>query len=197
MKKANKTREEWLMQMTRAMKPMFKKAGYPIPDTVKVSCSFPGGGRPTQRIGEAWPAEMSEGKYLELFISPVLSDTMRVADVLCHELVHAAVGNEHGHRGPFAKVARFMKLEGKLTATRGGDEFKEWVKPLVDKLGEYPHAKLNLAARKKQGTRLVKVECQNGGCEAEGYKARVTRKWLDDFGAPRCPCCDEPMTEAV
>ena len=38
------------------------------------------------------------------------------------------------------------------------------------------------------GSRLKKVAC--GAC---GYTARVTTKWLDQAGAPLCPCNKEPM----
>lgn len=191
--KKQKTREEWLMQLTRAMRPMFKKNGFPIPDTVKVSCSFPGGGRPNKRIGEAWPASASKGKTIEIFISPVLADSMRVADVLCHELIHAAVGNEHGHRGPFPRLAKALGLGGKMTATVATEDFTAWAKPLVERIGEYPHTELKMmgGSQKKQGTRLVKVECLN-----TGYIARTTNKWLEEYGAPICPCCNDVMTVA-
>lgn len=43
-------------------------------------------------------------------------------------------------------------------------------------------------AKKKQTTRMVKVVC--AGC---GYVARTTHKWLDEAGAPICPCNQEPM----
>ena len=43
----------------------------------------------------------------------------------------------------------------------------------------------------QQSTRMVKVVC--AGC---GYTARTTRKWLDEAGAPICPCNQEPMEAA-
>jgi len=44
---------------------------------------------------------------------------------------------------------------------------------------------------KKQTTRLLKVICAEGS----GYTARVTRKWLTQYGPPICPCHKEPMIE--
>ena len=56
--------------------------------------------------------------------------------------------------------------------------------------GDYPHGALNSLpdGTKKQSTRLVKVLCP--GC---GYTLRTTRKWLDERGAPICPCNLKPM----
>ncbi|MEY9775597.1 hypothetical protein [Arthrobacter sp. MW3 TE3886] len=45
---------------------------------------------------------------------------------------------------------------------------------------------------KKQTTRRMKVECAEGS----GYKARMTRRWLEEFGAPICPWHEERMIEA-
>ena len=82
---------------------------------------------------------------------------------------------------------------------------KKWTKPIPgedlmlilatigDKLGPYPHAKMNLSKKskgEKPGSRLIKVACPK--C---GYVARVTRKWLDDIGAPICPSCKVAFKE--
>ena len=74
-----------------------------------------------------------------------------------------------------------------------GDELQAELKRIIETLGEYPHARLDpaLSGRKKQTTRLVKVQCLD--C---GYAARVTRQWLDKVGTPICPCNTEPMNEA-
>lgn len=50
---------------------------------------------------------------------------------------------------------------------------------------------MNPAGRKKQSTRLVKVQCSNQEC---GYVLRTTAKWIDKVGAPICPCNDLQMT---
>lgn len=57
-------------------------------------------------------------------------------------------------------------------------------------LGEYPHSAINLLDRptKKQTTRMIKCECED--C---GYVARTSNKWIEEAGAPLCPCNSEPM----
>jgi hypothetical protein len=40
------------------------------------------------------------------------------------------------------------------------------------------------AAPKVLTTRLIKVVCKNRAC---GFNCRITRKWIDEVGAPHCP----------
>ena len=82
-----------------------------------------------------------------------------------------------------------------MTATVAGPEFLKWIKPVLKRIGKYPHAPVDAAAAtKKQGTRMIKVSCPNH----PEYSVRMTRTWLEhiDFGAPVCPSCDATMYEA-
>ena len=155
-------------------------------------------------------------------ISPVMDTPLEegkqgVADILAHELVHAAVGLEHRHGGEFKRVATAIGLAGKMTATTAGPEFAALVKPWLKKLGTYPHAELmpngngkplppimvpdpnnptgpkipmpRTSGPRKQSTRLLKAACDD--C---GYTVRVTKRWLLEAGAPLCPCNSKAMT---
>jgi hypothetical protein len=119
-----------------------------------------------------------------------------VLATLVHELVHASVGTECGHKGPFRTLALALGLAGKMTATVAGPELLALLGALALELGPYPHARIDLTSRPKQGTRLVKVACTQG-CETEGkpYVVRMTRLHLDNLGAPVCPGCREHMEE--
>lgn len=181
------TREEYLLKATESLRAgLFKQHGALIPD-VRVSVGFPGGGTARTRIGEYWHASACMDAVPQIFISPVLDNPIRALDVLVHELVHACTPGE-GHKGGFAKLARAIGLTGKLTATVAGPELTKTLENLAAELGEFPHAGINLADRKKQTTRLNKAECSE--C---GYTVRVTAKWLDSIGAPMCPCNGEVM----
>jgi SprT-like family len=188
-------REAWLLALLGELRSPFKRLGRPIPERVRIGVGFPsvrGIAAKEQRIGECWSSERSGDDHHEIIISPVIADPMRVAGVLAHELIHAAVGAEHGHKGPFREVAHGLGLEGRMTATTEGDAFKRLAQPILDALGPYPHAVLLAMTngRKKQATRLIKCECPE--C---GYVARVARQWLDGQGAPHCPA-HGPMTIA-
>lgn len=188
------TREEWLVASVQALAPIFAEVGEELP-AVRVSVGWPGGnGRKNSVIGQCWATRVATDKVSQLFISPVLEDAVRVLDVLAHELVHAIDDCESGHKGRFAKIAKAIGLTGKMTATVAGDELKARLEGIVEELGAYPHAALanpgeGADSPKKQTTRMLKVECSEGS----GYKARMTRQWLEDFGAPFCPCHNERM----
>jgi hypothetical protein len=74
-------------------------------------------------VGECWSESHSADGHIEIMISPVLDDPMRVAGTLAHELVHAT--GRHAHGSHFAKLAGAIGLEGKMTATTEGEAFKQ------------------------------------------------------------------------
>ena len=187
------TREEWLGKMVARLRPEFGKKGATVPEKVRASCGFPSKSalaNKARRLGEAWSDKNSEDQSWEVFISPLLKDSIEVAGILVHELVHTAVGIECGHRGPFKRVATAMGLEGKMTATTAGEQLKSLLTAITDKSGPYPHARLVASNRPKtQTTRMHLVKCPK--C---GYQVRTTRKWLE-VGVPTCPCGNEMVAE--
>lgn len=191
-----KTRDEWLAKAITALQSDFAKAGTPLPD-VRASIGFPASrARPghKQSIGECWSGAASDGTP-QLWISPVLSDPVSVLAVLVHELVHAAIGCEHGHRGPFRKLALAVGLEGKMTATVAGPDLTERLEKIAGKLGPFPHAAINIDGRKKQKPRNLKVACVNAPeCD---FKVRMTRLIIDTHGCPCCPSCEEQTIECA
>lgn len=186
------TREQWLEKAVKELQARVFKGHAKLPK-VRVSTGFPSSGGTRSKnatIGEFWNSKACEDKVPQIFISPSISEGVRALDVLVHELVHACVPDA-GHRAPFKKIAVAVGLEGKMTATYAGDELESKLKAIVKKLGKYPHAKINYSNRKKEGTRLLKAECLE--C---GYTVRVTRKWIEELGAPICPCNHVSMFSA-
>lgn len=174
-------RESWLNAALIIVREHLRQtAAIDVPQTVRVSCGFPGGGNARQRVGECWNAIASKDHMTELFISPVLDDVATVLHVLVHEAIHAALPNA-GHKGAFKRAALAAGLVGKMTSTNAGDTLKLTLAKWADQLGIYPHGALSLANRKKQGTRLVKCQCPH--C---GYTVRTTAKWIEFSGPPYC-----------
>jgi hypothetical protein len=132
------------------------------------------------KIGQCFLPGASTDGHFEIFISPILDDEVRLADVLAHELVHVVTAGA-GHGPEFKGCALAIGLEGPIRATRGGNEFNAWVRDeLLPVIGKYP-ARAILQEEKKQTTRLIKCQCDR--C---GYIARVTRQWIDSGGPPTC-----------
>lgn len=185
------TREEWLSKAVDVLDAfVFTPAGIEVPE-VRVSVGWPGGrGNKNSVIGQCWHKEAAKDKVAQVFISPVLDDGIRVLDVLAHELVHAVDENKSGHRGAFARMAKAIGLEGKMTATVAGEALAAKLASFVLLiLGDYPHAALSPdVGIKKQTTRMLKVVCPESG-----YIVRTTAKWLAEYGTPLCPCHQESM----
>lgn len=189
------TREEWLNAFLAAARPHFERVGYPLRDNVRVSIGFPSGGMRGRAIGECWGSTSSADGHFEIFLRPSLNDDARVADVLTHEAVHAAVGLAAKHGGAFKRCAVALGLEGKMTATVAGARWREWALPILAELGPMPGAPLSEmhSGKPKQTTRLIKCEC-----DACGFSFRTTRKHLDaNPNGLRCPshACDGEMKE--
>jgi hypothetical protein len=197
------TREEWLLAATKALRPLFKDVGHPLPEHIRLSCGFPLGSRKV--IGQCWPVAAAGDKVHQIYISPVLDSVLDKAGVLAtlvHELGHSALPPKTGHKAAFAKLAADLGLEKPWKATTAGPELLKHLKALAHDLGPYPHAALSPTEleRKKQSTRLLKVEC--GDCEAV---YRITAKWANAAAERKgllCPVCgsdniilDEPDNE--
>lgn len=178
-----KTREEWLTFVADKLRPAYAAANYAIPVRVRFAVGFTSTGERGNRIGECWYPDSSADKSVEIFIKPDQDDRVQVAGILAHELVHAAVGPGHGHGGAFKKLCKALGFEGKMTQAMPGAEMQRTViDPILREAGPLPHKRLQgkQTDRKKQGTRLLKAECN-----VCGYTVRVTKKWAAE-GLPYC-----------
>jgi hypothetical protein len=175
------TREEWLNFVMDEVRPVFVNLNAPLPAKIRLSVGFTSNGYRGKAIGECWDSKASGDKNFEIFVKPDQDEAVRVAGILVHELVHAAVGIDAGHKAPFKRVAVQLGLEGKMTATTEGDAFIQMITPILKNAGPLPHKRLQAyRTKKKQGTRLLKCEC-----ECCGYTVRVAKKWILE-GAPHC-----------
>lgn len=162
----------------------FAKAGYTIPQNVRMSCSLTS---TRKHIGECWSSVASEDNHFEIFISPKVADSVEVIDILIHELVHATVGNQAGHGKVFKHCALAVGLEGQMRSASANAELKAMIGEWVAEAGQYPHAPLTQSGIKKQTTRQIKCVCS--GCD---YQVYTSRKWIE-VALPRCPnpdCAD-------
>ena len=178
------TREGWLELAIDKLRPLFEQHGCTLPTNIRVTVGFTSrGGK--KAIGQVWADTASEGNFFEVFIHPSIPQ-VRALDVLVHELCHVGAGLKCGHKGKFKQLATAVGLQGKMTATTATPE-------LIDKLNTldlpvYPHFVLNTDAEstvpKKQTTRMHKASCSC--CE---YTIRISQKWIEEVGLPKCPRC--------
>lgn len=190
---SNQNREQWLYAVTEHFSAQFTDLGYSLPP-LRVTCGFPSGGgtrlRTPRVVGEIHDRTRSADDHFEIFISPVNADSVTVAAVLVHELVHAAVGLNQKHNRVFGGVARKIGLQGKLTATTASPAFEGEIRDLVKDIGEYPHAALSVDGSTKQSTRLLKLVCP-----VCGVTCRASAKAIA-AGKFKCGVDDVPLVVA-
>lgn len=215
----SKTREEWLNEAVNHVSLLYaqtKEDGEPVsvPD-VKISVGFgPSGAR--SAVGWCFPSKAAEDGVHQIYISPVRGPR-EVIPILCtiiHELAHAIDDCQSKHAGRFRKLVSQMGLQAPFTKSNPSDGLIEILKPIADKLGPYPHAELSMTeAKKKQTTRMLKMDCKALVGEAEvmdgvpaevveefagrigetcGYQVRTTKKWIS-VGVPSCPVHGSPL----
>jgi len=184
----NLDRETWLTEQAQFILDDIIALHSPIPTDrpFRISIGFPSG-RPSKVLAQCWKAKASADNTNEIFVSPTVDDSIEILAALAHELIHYTDDCESGHQHHFAKVARAIGLEGKLTATVAGPTLTEQLQQYVDLLGPIPHAKLdaNESGKKKQGTRMLKVEC-----DCCGFAFRATQKHIDSIQFTDCLACN-------
>jgi len=175
-------REAYLNYITDSyIRPHFTRAGYTIPDNVRMSCSLTSR---KKHIGECWSSIASEDNTFEIFIAPKIADSNEVIAILIHELIHATVGLQAGHGKEFKQCALSVGLQGKMTSTTASPDLEDQINIWIAESGNYPHAPLTQSNIKKQSTRQLKC-----ACSACGYQVYTSKKWIE-IALPVCPDSD-------
>lgn len=186
------TREGWLLEATKRLRPLFKQHGKPIPKKVMVGCGWPRGGK-SEVIGQCFAKTWTEDGTSHIFISPTQADAVSVLATLVHELVHATVGCEHGHRGEFKRLARAVGLEGKLTATTVSEKspLHPELKKIAAILGTYPHSRMNpdMGRRRASGGNVNWIRLRSK--KMANYTLVISRLSIKNFGWPLDPSGDK------
>ena len=117
------------------------------------------------------------------------------SSVLAHELAHAVDDCKSGHGKGFRKICLAVGLDGEsqMRYAKAGDMLAEKIRAIIEKIGEYPHDKMNISDRNKQTTRNIKVECSE--C---GFGWRASRSMIERMDNYTCNGCgNDTLTIAV
>jgi hypothetical protein len=185
-------REQWLAAIALELEGLIKSKGYTDIPLYRVGVGFTGSGKKVKEEGECWDMSLTKDKYYEIIINITQVDTLKVAGILGHEMCHIVVGIPERHKQKFAKLGRAIGFEGQPKYMGSGAAFTEWMKPMIEKYGEYPHGGMNFGdpmrsshGRPKQINRMLKVHCppDAGGCD---YIVRMSKACIE-IGIPGCP----------
>ena len=205
MKTSKLSRENYLIQATDIMrKSLFKPKGYKVPK-VELSISWATHGNNSRNTGKAkvlgqcFNRASSEKGINQVIITPnldgtTIDGTLNILGVLVHELVHAVDDCVSGHGKAFKDCATAVGLTGPMRSTGESDELKEYLrKNIIDKLGKFPHAQVNLSKGKTQTTRNIKVECNC--CEFSFRTSRKNLELMDEVS--HCLACDDGFLQVA
>jgi len=165
---------------------------------VRVTCALTQGGRNV--IGECWHGKCSADGTREITISAVLdqvADEQGILATLTHELLHAALPEDVGHRGGFAKALPALGLEGPPTSTIAGEVLRAWFRwSVLPRLGRFPHASLNpYGVRIEPGSPTDPPSGQppirRPRCKPPGQRPQRNRQLLY-----QCPQCSQKIRAA-
>jgi len=153
-------------------------------------------------LGLCYAKSSSTGNKRVIEVDRETDDLWETIDTVAHEVTHAVLDENEGHKGRFPKLVKdLFKLGGKPTSTRPTEEMKELFYDFLVANGGYPHIAFRPRHR-KQTTRMVKVWCTDftcvGGTEKSmlqgiGFIFRASSKAIQNaIDAGRsltCPVC--------
>jgi len=192
------TREDWLLRAVEELRKLFDEVDLKLPDEVKVSCGFPSTRGLNGRLGESWAASASKDGLHQVFVTPLLYDSVKVLEVLTHELVHCSLPEDTKHGKAFKAAMTKVGLEGPAKATYASPGLLIRLEDIAEELGAYPNAGIDPKdkERKKQTTRMLKLICGSNTEHKQDIILRGTKKALE-FGSPICACGKEFKIEEM
>tara|TARA_R100001510_G_C7605024_1_gene170477 strand:+ start:80 stop:679 length:600 start_codon:yes stop_codon:yes gene_type:complete len=161
---------------------------------IRISCSWLGGQRTKKAVAQCVKASCATDGHIGINISPARDKPLEVVSDTYHELIHALMfilNIECGHRGEFARIAKLCGFLAPMTSTPMSDALRPELQAIADQLGAYPHGAVDINARKKQTTRMVKVVC-----EPCNNIARQSRTAYQTHGLV-CGTCGDSMLESL
>lgn len=190
-------REAWLNAAVDELRPFFSSRGHTLPSEIRVATGYPTNAKRSgfKVLGECIPNTNSADGHYEIWISPILADPIKVAETLIAQLCRTAKGALNVTNLAYARVAEAMHILPAGTQSSPykevghGGEFLNSYLAIIDSLGVYPHAKVDITVHKTQGTRMLLAKCPTCGCSI-----RMTAKWVynehGDAHLPTCRCGD-------
>ena len=182
-------RETWLRAATNTLRPMFDKAGLPLPESIRFAIAFTSTGRKGKNLGETWHSPASADGSYEIMIRADVSEPYDVLAVLVRQLVHAALPAREDSGRLYKAAATKIGLQGKMREAVPGGLLADRLSALARDMPPLPHARLDIDWKaidkpKKGGGKMLKAECHGGHNretnqhdDACGYTIRLSPKW--------------------
>jgi hypothetical protein len=151
------TREALLIEAVTVLRPYFTEVGIELPAKIRISVGF-GYSKTCSKdiLGQCWKRSAVKDDINTIFVSPLVATFAEALGVLVHELIHAGLDNEDGHKGRFAAAAVRLGLEGPMLATFPGLDLTMRLMTIAGdierRLGAYDHAPLTVPVTTRRRT---------------------------------------------
>lgn len=188
-------REQWLNDVGEHILYEILDPIEPLRGDLKVNYSvgpIPGKSLETDIIGVCMPSSMSSDLINEIYVTPMIDDSLLVATVLVHELIHAMDDCKSQHRGWFVRIAKAAGLIAPYACAKAGPELTERLNDLIKVYGPIPHSKISYAGRKRQKGRNRRVWCESCDFKFATSASQITRV-IENIGCISCPNCANEM----
>lgn len=143
---SRRTREGWLADAVRALRPYFRQKGYPLPPKIAAMCGFAVDGNLAQAddnltVAQCWGSGHSPDGTAFIFISPIQKGETKVVGSLVHELIHLAIGIDRDHdSAEWRNAMKVFGMTGRPAACTPSRKTRDELMAIVGPLGPYPHA---------------------------------------------------------
>jgi hypothetical protein len=207
------TPDRWLYDLSAMLRPWFKQAGLPITDQIQFRCGHIAS---RMHLGMTlYPTSLHP--ITTVVISMYDDDAVIIADTLCHELLHVALGpTGHGSKAwkagcaaigldphgapPSYRAAGFLDAAGRVpqSQSRRAKALHRHCQELLDVIGPYPHEAVQRPYRDPGGgggITNVKLKCPDKHC---GFRMQIrvgARSF--EIGLPQCECACGDILEYV
>jgi len=188
-------REDWMQQIGDAilddiLMPHAEKLDLDRPQVGYMTSFPPAVRKPEAVLGFCMSRDCSTDRVNRVSLNPGIDDSLKAAAVLTHELIHAILDNQDGHKLRFAKIAKAVGFAVPLDQFNPTPALFDALQPYIDFLGPIPTDAVLLPsyrAKPKQKSRQIKCECS-----ACGFTFRAPMKQLIKLHAESpCPVCEE------
>lgn len=188
-------REAWLTLVAQRILDIYKESGFTSPK-FRITCGWPSV-KPLAvsryRIGECHGPKSSRDGAYEIFITPLLGvkESLEIAGVVAHELVHAIVGIRAKHGNTFLRIGNALGLTcGKATSLSPGLALSGRLSEIIKELPPYPHSGMVCSKKPIKKNKPNNKETQNLPFECVGCGCRITveRDYAEEGHIPLCRC---------
>lgn len=178
-------REEWLTKaIIKIEMAVFWPLQMKMPTKWKATCGWSKGAS-AKAIGVCVDPVCAKDGTTHIFVIPTQDNAMNILGTLTHEMIHAIIGVDAGHKAPFREVVKKLEMSKPMTSSHPVPETALWkaLEEILAGLGPYPHAAM--VPRKKPSKPQPWARWKSA--KEPKFTVLANTKKVAQYGLPRDP----------